>query len=94
MKPLGFYVSVPKGHEDCAIIKSLCEEHGEYFENVSKYDLWAMLVYCVQKPSPHFEINEPCYPLLSDLAPDTCFHLIPFLYQAIQQTRTGVSNEN
>jgi hypothetical protein len=84
MKPIGFYVSVPEGHEDYEHLKALEEKYGSYFEKVDKYNLWEMLLYSVHKPMPYLA-TEVDYPLLVNLKPTTLFDLIPFLHQVIKE---------
>lgn len=79
MKPIGFYVSVPEGHEDYQVLKELEAKYGSFFEALSlselKRNLWLASKWCFN----NVEFG------LWDLSSQVSFDLIPFLHQAIKE---------
>ena len=78
-------MSVPEGHKDYQKLKEIEEEFGSYFENVSSRDLWAMLHIC-SIAIPKGEIYaEGTLGRGKRLLNKTCFNLIPFLHQVLDE---------
>lgn len=85
MKPIGYYVSVPEGHEDYDKLKDLEELYGSYFHRLSDRDLWAILNVCAQQSEKEICGKSDCYPKWHQLSGETVFDLIPFLHQVIKE---------
>lgn len=80
MKPIGFYVSVPEGHQDYQTLKALEEHKGSFFEEIPTNKLKEILQYCAESRNP-----ERVVPKVFNLSSQTCFDLIPFLHQVIKE---------
>lgn len=81
MKPIGYYVSVPEGHDDYETLNFLESYYGSYLENILLSDLWGMLRHCsVAIPNPELP-----HRFLVKLSRESCFNLIPFLHQVIKE---------
>ena len=89
MKPLGFYVSVPEEHIEYEALAKIEDLYGSHFENVSDKELWAMLWWCsicIPRSLVSFQ-GKP----IAGLSGNTCFALVPFLHQVIDER---MNNEN
>lgn len=79
MKPLGYYVSVPEGHQDYQALKDLELKYGSFFEALPLYELkrnlWLASKWC---------FNNVEYGLW-DLSSQVSFDLIPFIHQVIKE---------
>ena len=86
MKPIGFYVSVPEGHEDYQGLKTLEEDYGSHFEKVHLDDLKRLL----SNASQYFSQGRVTG--IWNFTTEVSFNLIPFLHQVIKERLLDATN--
>lgn len=87
MKPIGYYISVPKEHPDHEILKKIEQEFGANLELVGDGALGFAIAHCANcyfgKPTFPNGMDSGAGKLIAILSQETSFALVPFLHQVI-----------